>query len=215
MTKLLLSKLRYLLCRHVCILCGVSSNRFYRTLVHSHGSLTKNLWMCLCLIENALNHYLFDIKKLTICRLQHMAEKSIKMSFQWHTRTPLTWDFDHELSRCTYPGNLQWAPQRASARAKQWWVFGYFESCSVHMCRVITAIRHFDSLVLVFPIQLLWQEPVLGKRKMPFPPTRRPSRLCLRRQPHWKGPRKPPMPGHQRFVLSSLLSLPRYAIFRG
>lgn len=49
---------------------------------------------------------LIRYKKLT-CRLQHMVEKSLKMSFQWHTRTPLTWDFDHELSRCTYPGNLQ------------------------------------------------------------------------------------------------------------
>lgn len=39
--------------------------------------------------------------------LQHMVENSVKMSFQWHTRTLLTWDFDHELSRCTYPGNLQ------------------------------------------------------------------------------------------------------------
>lgn len=71
----------------------------------------------------------------------------------------------------------------------------------IYICHVITAIRHFDSLVLVFLIQLLWQEPAPGKRKMLFPPTRRPSRLCLRRQPHQKGPRKPPMPGHLRFVL--------------
>lgn len=83
----------------------------------------------------------------------------------------------------------------------------------LYLCHVITAIRHFD-LVLVFLIQLLWQEPVLGKRKTPFPPTRRPSRLCLRRQPHRKGPRKLPTPGHLRFVPSSLLLLPRYAIFR-
>lgn len=65
-----------------------------------------------------------------------------------------------------------------------------------------------------FCVQLLGQEPVLERMRKPFPPTRMPSHLCLRRRPHLRGPRKLPTPGHPRSVLSSLLLSPRYNVFK-
>lgn len=79
---------------------------------------------------------------------------------------------------------------------------------------VCVCVHFFDSIVFIFLMQLLWQEPLLGKRKMPFRLTRTPFHLCLRRQPHRREPRKLPMLGHLRFVPSSLLSSPRCAFLR-
>lgn len=55
-----------------------------------------------------------------------------------HSDSVLTWDFNHELSRCTYAGKFQWAPQWAPARAKWWWVF-------LPCVRIVGAATIFES----------------------------------------------------------------------
>lgn len=99
--------------------------------------------------ENAFILCIFCVQT-DISTLQHMVTNSVKMSFQWHTRTLLTWDFDHELSRCTYAGDLQRAPQRAPAGAKQWWVLGCWRGCA-NASRGFAAMRQVWVLSLGFP----------------------------------------------------------------
>lgn len=140
---------------------AVSSECFCRTLVYVFK-------------RELIKPFAYSLYQLTSVHCNIWMKILSKCPFQWHTRTLLTWDFDHELSRCTYTGNLQRAPQRAPARAKQWWVFGQF----VHICHVITAIGCFqiDSFLVFFTTAAVAgtsageEEDVLPTYKEAFPP---------------------------------------------
>lgn len=66
-----------------------------------------------------------------------------------HSDSVLTWDFDNELSRCTYAGKLQWAPQWALARAEGWWVFGCLRLAWYVNC-TLTAISGLCGFFFIF-----------------------------------------------------------------
>lgn len=66
-----------------------------------------------------------------------------------HSDSVLTWDFDNELSRCTYAGKLQWAPQWALARAEGWWVFGFLRLAWYVNC-TLTAISGLCGVFFFF-----------------------------------------------------------------
>lgn len=155
-----------------------------------------------------------------------------------HSDSVLAWDFDHELSRCTYAGTLQWAPQRAPAWKKWWWVISDPCRLAASWVQVDTSFCFFGFFFYLFwhnftqntiksrkksiHLELMTQWAQLRncchfqlrglapeRRRMPFLPTRMPSHPCLRRLRHPRAPRTHPTPG-TRSALWSLPSSPRY-----